>query len=116
MAMTPDAVVALVAGDLLPKWRHERDKLDRIDRWARWEHDKPHQPLQATTEYQELSARSQAPWGDLIVTSVAQTLYVEGYRSPTDPENNAAWRLWQVNGMDARQVAIHRAALTYGLA
>jgi hypothetical protein len=116
MAMTPTDVIALVADDLLVRWENERRKLDRIDRWARWEHDRPHQPRQATAEYNELSARSQAPWGDLIVTSVAQTLYVEGYRSPSDPDNSSAWRLWQVNGMDGRQVAIHRAALTYGLA
>src|SRR5690606_7446970 len=46
----------------------------------------------------------------------AQTLYVEGYRRPDAPEDVSGWRRWQANGMDGRQVAIHRAALTYGLA
>lgn len=116
MAMTPQDVVALVADGLLPMWRKEREKLDRIDRWARWDHEDPHKPRQATAEYKELSARSQAPWGDLVVTSVAQTLYVEGYRRPDAPEDGQGWDVWQANKMDARQVAIHRAALTYGLA
>lgn len=114
--MAPNDVVALVYDDLLPQWTKERRKLNRIDRWARWDHDDPHKPRHATREYRELSARAQAPWGDLIVGSVAQTLYVEGYRRPEDPKDGAGWDRWQANGMDARQVALHRAVLTYGLA
>lgn len=102
--------------ELHPMWERERRKLDRIDRWARWDHEDPHRPRQATREYRELAKRAQAPWGDLIVSSVAQTLYVEGYRRPDQPEDGAGWELWQANGMDGHQVAVHRAALTYGLA
>jgi hypothetical protein len=114
--MEPDVVVALVKDDLFPKWQSERQKLDRIDKWARWDHDSPHRPRQATREYKQLADRAQEPWGDLIVTSVAQTLYVEGYRRPDAPDDSTGWTLWQANGMDARQVALHRAVLTYGLA
>lgn len=111
-----DEVASLVMDDLLNQWTTERLKLDRIDRWARWEHDDPHKPPQATSEYKELVARAQAPWGDLIVGSVAQTLYVEGYRRPEAPADGMGWDIWQANGMDGRQVALHRAVLTYGLA
>lgn len=114
--MEPNDVVELIADELLPRWQEDRRKLDRIDRWARWDHDDPHRPKQATAEYRELIARSQAPWGDLIVGSVAQTLYVEGYRRPDAPDDGSGWEVWQANGMDARQVPLHRAALTYGLA
>lgn len=123
MALTPDDAIAIAGDELLNCWRSERDKLDRIDRWARWDHEDPHKPRSATPEYMELSARSQAPWGALIVTSVVQTLYVEGYRSPNsekdedgNPTNASGWRIWQANGWDKRQIAVHRAALTYGLA
>lgn len=116
MAMTQDDVVAITADDLMGRWLNERKKLDRIDRWARWDHEDPHKPRSATPEYRQLSARSQAPWGALIVTSVAQTLYVEGYRRPDAPEDASGWETWQANQMDARQIAIHRSALTYGLA
>lgn len=116
MAMTEADVVAMTGDVLLPAWNAERRKLDRIDRWARWSHDEPHKPKQATPEYRELSARAQAPWGALIVTSVAQTLYVDGYRRPDEPDDATGWNIWQANGMDARQIAVHRAALTYGLA
>lgn len=114
--MTREEVIALTADDLLTRWSTERKKLDRIDRWARWDHEDPHKPRSATPEYKQLSARAQAPWGALIVTSVAQTLYVEGYRRPDKPEDASGWETWQANAMDARQVAIHRSALTYGLA
>jgi len=116
VAMTKNDVIALTGDDLLGRWRQEKRKLDRIDRWARWDHDTPHKPRSATPEYKELGKRAQAPWGALIVTSVAQTLYVNGYRRPDAPDDASGWRTWQANGMDARQVAIHRAALTYGLA
>lgn len=116
MATTPTDVIALIGDELLPAWTGERRKLDRIDRWARWDHDTPHRPKKATKEYKELAARAQAPWGDLIVGSIAQTLYVEGYRRPDAPEDATGWGIWQANGMDGRQVALHRAILTYGLA
>jgi hypothetical protein len=115
MFSTSDAA-ALIGDSLLGQWRQERTKLDVIDRWARWDHDDPHKPKQATAEYRELAARAQAPWGDLIVSSVAQTLYIEGYRRPDQPTDSTGWDIWQANGMDARQVAINRAVLTYGIA
>lgn len=110
-----DEAVAVAMDELIPGWQRERVKLDRIDRWARWGHDRPHKPRQATEEYKELATRSQAPWGDLVVGSVAQTLYIEGYRRPDAPEDASGWEIWQANGMDGRQVAINRATLTYGL-
>ena len=82
MAMTNADVVALVGDVLFPLWEKERRALDRIDAWARWDHDDPSRPRAsaADSEYRELVARAQAPWGKLIVSSMAQTLFVEGYR------------------------------------
>jgi hypothetical protein len=136
--------VKLITDELLPMWQKERKKLDRIDKWARWDHDRPHKPRRQTNEYKELGARAQAPWGDLIVRSVAQTLYVEGYgradtpspddvevdpkapplpEPPADPEKGPdlsvpgahGWHIWQANGMDGRQVPVFMSMLTYGL-
>lgn len=115
MELTPDAASQLIGDTLFEQWRTERHRLDDIDRWARWDHDEPHRPRHATAEYKELAKRAQAPWGDLIVGSVAQTLYVEGYKRPDAPDDSTGWDFWQANGMDARQIAIHRAVLTYGL-
>ncbi len=107
-------VVPLVLERLLPTWTSERERLDRIDRWVRWHHDEPHSPRHATVEYKELAARAQTPWLGLVVTSVAQALYVDGYRVPSAEDNSTSWRIWQANGFDARQIAVHRAALSYG--
>lgn len=107
---------SLIKDVLLPKFNEEKERLDRIDRWLRWDHEPPHQPPQATKEYKELRDRSQAPWLQLVVTTVAQNMYVDGHRADGTDENTAAWNHWQANNLDARQLALHRAALGYGLA
>jgi hypothetical protein len=104
----------LIAGELLPAYQAERSKLDRIDRWYRWDHEQSHAPRQSTVEYRQLVDRAQTPWLGLVVTSAAQSLYVEGYRSATEDDNSDPWFWWQRNGMDRHQIAIHRAALAYG--
>lgn len=116
MALKQPAVKSLIEGTLWPAWQAEKERLDKIDAWLRWDHDKPHSPARSTSEYKELGKRAQTPWGTLIVTSVAQVMYVDGYRSSDDPENATPWGYWQANGLDARQIPIHRAALGYGLA
>lgn len=113
---TAERISALVKDVLWPQWNTERDRLDRIDAWYRWDHGKPHMPRQATPEYQELSTRAQAPWGYLVVTTLAQELYVEGYRRADSEDNTKAWDYWQANAMDGRQIPLHKATLAYGLA
>jgi hypothetical protein len=115
MPMTPRETIDLVKNVLWPAFEAEKERLDRIDRWWRWSHDSPHQPRHSTSEYKELSSRAQTPWLGLVVTSVAQALYVEGYRRAADPTDAAPWQWWQVNGMDRRQIAVHRSAVGYGL-
>lgn len=116
MAMSQNEVRSLVGDLLMPAFLKEKERLDRIDNWYRWNHDSPHQPRHSTNEYKELSARAQTPWLGLVVTSVAQALYVEGYRNTTSRDDSPAWNYaWQANGMDRRQIAVHRAALAYGL-
>jgi len=111
-----DDVLAVLGDSLIPQWREERRKLDKIDKWARWSHGRPSSPARATAEYRQLADRAEVPWGDLVVGSVAQTLYVSGYRTSDSTENAAPWRIWQANGMDSRQIPMHRAALMYGSA
>ncbi len=85
--------------------------------WIRGDNAQPSKPLQATREYGELQDRSPTPWLGLVVTSVAQSLYAEGHRPRKGREDSKVWKkLWQPNGMDARQIAVHRGALGHGLA
>lgn len=121
MDFTADEAVA-EAPAYLAEFDALQPDLDKIDRWWRWDHDKPHAPRTSTSEYRQLADRAQTPWLGLVVTSLAQILIVEGYRpslaeetdDDTDDDTVGPWRYWQMNGMDARQVPIHVAALAYG--
>lgn len=87
-----------------------------MERWASGRHDTPSMPRSPTEEYKELQEQSTTPWGGLVVTTVAQALYVEGYKEPKTRENAKVWDdLWQPNAFDGRQIAVHRAALETGL-
>lgn len=114
MGMRQADVVELVKDQLLPAWKQERDQLDVIDRWYRWQHDEIKLPKTANQEMRHLADMSKVPWLGLVVTTVAQAMYVDGYRSPDLPDNATPWRTWNANDFDNRQIAIHRAALAYG--
>lgn len=51
-----------------------------------------------------------------VVTARTQNMYVDGYQTDSAPENVEGWDVWQANGMDAAQIGVHRAALTFGAA
>lgn len=101
---------------LLPQYRDLRNDLDTVDNWYRGQNDRPVMPRQSSREYQQLQDRSATPWLGLVVTSVAQTLYVEGYRRAQETEDATPWTYWQRNGLDGRQMAVHRGALAHGQA
>lgn len=115
MTLSQNALLDLVKTTLWPAYKAEKSRLDEIDRWYRWDHDRPHTPRQATREYRQLVRRAQTPWLHLVVTAVAQVLYIDGYRRADADSEADAWQYWQANGLDSRQIAVHRAALAYGL-
>ena len=49
-----------------------------------------------------------------VVDATVQVMYVDGFRSPTGKGEEPAWETWQKNRMDARQIGVHRSALSYG--
>jgi hypothetical protein len=138
VALSEAGLASLVKKDLIPAWQQEHERLDRIDRWYRWCPDEVRIPRSATPELKALLELSKVPWLSLVVTSTAQCMYVDGYRSVLDPLDNpddrpdpldptapppdpeppkapeGPWRIWMANGMDQRQIALHRAALAYG--
>ncbi|HEX9767013.1 MAG TPA: phage portal protein [Nitriliruptorales bacterium] len=114
MPLSPSDAREIVAR-YLPAWRSNFTDIDRIDRWSRGRNQPPNLPRGATMEYRELQDRSPTPWLGLVVTAVAQSLYVDGYHRKDNPEDSDGWDVWQANALDARQVAVHRAALAHGL-
>lgn len=97
-------------------------RLQRIDDYVEGNHDDPYMPQMADDEYRLLAKRSVSNWIPLLVGTPAQALYVDDYRrgravragdedaTVITPE----MKHWQRSRLDARQAAIHRAALTYG--
>lgn len=121
--LSPTQAKALVKDQLFPGWESERDRLERIDCWYRWRQEEIKLPRKATQELRQLAELSRVPWLSLVVTATAQAMYVDGYRSRLDPaggserdrdELSGPWRTWLANGMDRRQIPVHRAALAYG--
>jgi hypothetical protein len=123
--LSPEAARKLVKDELFPGWDRDRQRLKRIDWWYRWEQEDIPLPRKTTQELKRLALLSRVPWLSLVVTSCAQAMYVDGFRSELDPsgavddqregrEASPPWRTWLANGMDRRQVPLHRAALAYG--
>lgn len=108
--------LGLVEDQLRPGLKAEADRLETIDQWYRWQHEDLVIPRGATAELKSLLQLAKTPWLGLVVTNVAQSMYVDGYRTPESKEDSAPWRLWQANDLDQRQTAVHRAKLAYGVA
>lgn len=126
LSIEDKSITELITDNLFPRWRQENERLDVIDRWLRWRHEPIRLPRSATPEHRVLASLSRVPWLSLVVSSVAQCMYVDGYRagfdrggSDDDAEQRRSsppWDTWNANAMDRQQIAIHRAALGYGYA
>jgi hypothetical protein len=77
-------------------------------------HSSVYVPQKARNEYRWLVQRSQVNILPLVVDTLAQALYVEGWRGESVTDPPTPWQVWQANRMDARQTAVHRAALAHG--
>lgn len=115
IATTPRALAAQMLGIL----EHDLPVLKRIDRYLEGKHDDPYMPARADAEYRLLAKRAVTNMSLILVGTPAQALYVDNYRRggesrPADGEVLPEWRHWQESRLDARQTAVHRAALAYG--
>lgn len=106
----------LIHDRLYPLFTAERARLAEIDKWLGSEHEPLELPRNATREQRNLRDLARTPWLRLVVASTAQGLVVDGYRSPDQRDNSAAWDIWERNDFDAKQVPLHTAAIGYGYA
>ena len=110
-----------VISELLAKYQADRERLDDIASYCANEVRSVYVPRGATAEYKQLVDQSRFNVLPLVIKSLAQNLFVDGYR-PTSPtgrapsqDNAPIWdTVWQANRMDARQGMIHRAAIKFG--
>lgn len=114
MALSEGEVVD--AAKVLLKLREEEQRrLKKIARYMKGDASSVYVPRGARQEYKWLIQRAKVNILPLVVTVVAQALYVDGYRPAGSDKNTKAWDVWQANRMDARQHGLHRAALKYGV-
>lgn len=113
MVMSADDAV-VTARRLLELRKDEQVRLNRIADYMSGKHSSIYVPRGARAEYRWLIERAKVAILPLIVTVVAQNLYVDGYRPKGSDDNAEPWAVWQANRLDARQHGVHRAALTFG--
>ena len=102
---------------LLAVRKSEAEKLDELHAYWRGRQDYPVLPNNVPREVRHLAKMSRVNLIALVVDVLAQGLFVDGFREPRAPANDAeVWDIWQANGMDARQIGVHRATLAYGAA
>ena len=114
MALSENEVLD-TAKTLLKLREQEQPRLQKISAYMRGEASSVYVPKGARQEYRWLIKRAKVNVLPLVVTVVAQALYVDGYRPAGSDENTQAWKSWQANRMDARQHGLHRTALKYGV-
>lgn len=114
--MNRSDVLELANDVLIPGWQQQRRTLDVIDKWHRWEPDalRDKIPNYATSEHRNLAKISETPFLSLVVTTVAQQLVAETFRSARGVEMDKMIAPWLRNRMHSRQRAVYRGALAYG--
>ncbi len=111
-----DGEVVDASKKLLELREAEQRRLRKIAAYVKGEASSVYVPKGARQEYKWLIRRARVNVLPLVVTVVAQALFVDGYRPAGSDKNTKAWETWQANRMDARQHGLHRAALKYGIA
>lgn len=106
------------ANELMGLRTAESERLELIHDYVRDDKNwrAPFLPAATPVEIQRLAQIARFNMMRFVVRAASQMLYVEGHRAPRQADNSPAWRLWQSNQMDARQIGIHKGALTYGKA
>lgn len=94
----------------------ERDKLDKVRRYWKGRQKLPAViPSAAPAEVKEMARIARVNVCDIVVGSLAQSLFVDGFRATTRASDNLpAWDAWQANRLDRWQSGVHRPGLAYG--
>lgn len=117
MAKPMDAKkLAQVTEELLRARRAESRRLAEINAYVKDRVLDIYIPPKANAEYKQVAEQSRFNITQLLIDSVADNLFVDGYRPARSADNAAVWQKWQDNRMDARQSGLWRTSLQYGAA
>ncbi len=70
----------------------------------------------AEREYAGIIARSRQPVLSLPVATLAQGLFVDGFRPRKSATDAPGWARWQANRMDAKQIGLNTGVVAFGTA
>lgn len=115
MALTPGQAVDQVK-DMIDVRGSEQSRLELLRLYLRDEQRLTWLPQGTPNEVHRLASMSRVNVLPFIVSASVQALYVDHYRTHDDIEEQPAWDLWRANRMKARQVGVHRSAMSYGAA
>ena len=102
---------------LKPQHEAERGRLDVVRRYWKAKQPLPDViPEAAPREVKVMARIARVNICPIVVESLAQSTFVDGFRLPREDTNSDVWQAWQANKMDARQSGIHRATYAYGAA
>lgn len=114
MPLSPEAAVDL-AKRLKTTHQNEREQLDEVRRYWKGRQSLPAViPSSAPREVRVMGKIARVNICAIVVDTLGQSAFVDGYRTKNEEENDPIWAAWQANKLDARQTGIHRAAFAYG--
>ncbi|MCX4687287.1 phage portal protein [Kitasatospora purpeofusca] len=104
--------------DVLPgalaKRKADQPAVQKVAAALRGVFEESYMPRQYDDEYKVMRERAIANWLPLIVDVVAENLFVEGFRRPSEGDNLPVWEAWTANKLSMHQSAVHRGALAFG--
>jgi len=114
MPLSADAAVE--QAELLKNMQEsEREQLDVVRQYVRGRQALPAViPSAAPREVKVMAQIARVNICKIVVDSLTQSMYVDGFRADKESDNALVWGAWQKNRLDARQTGIHRASFTYG--
>lgn len=108
--LSPETVRDKLLGELAAK----QTKLRRFDAYYRGEHRMAFTTAQFRETFGSLFAAFADNWCDLVVDAASERLRVDGFRFGDEPADDAAWEIWQRNGLDAESDMAHTDAIKLG--
>lgn len=115
MPAMSDAAAISAVRELLEVREMDRERLDLIHLYFRGRQPHPLAPRGAAVDVKKLARISRVNMMKLVVSSMSQALYVDGFRQRLADDDAPVWETWQLNKFDSRHLGVHRSALAYGL-
>jgi hypothetical protein len=109
--MTPAAWLALLEKRLDARWA----RMCVLNDYFEGRHPMAFATSQFREAFGSLLATMSDNWCQIVVTSSARRLKVQGFRFGQDQNaDDDAWAIWQANGMDAQSSLVHTEAIKLG--